>query len=376
MIRMPWLKMRLALALAGAGSAAALSACGSGQTEPTKVEAPADPIANTVEEGEIERDPEPPPLLANQWCGTPAEVNTRFGDQGMGEQCPTMVYEDGWQWYPDNNASEQWTESMGTTHCCFLREEYKVQPKRGRPLVVAGRTRVAAGAPHSAWAPRALASESLADGLSPQMRAHIADRWLENGLVEHASIASFARATLELMAVGAPPSLVAAAQRAAADEVRHAQMCFAIASSYAGEPVGPAPLPAAAPRELDLVQLAVATFEEACVPESIGALEAEHVARRASDPEVRRMAREIAADEARHAELAWATIGWAIRVGGADVVDAIRRAAAAFELPDEADEMADDTLVAAHGLLTDADRAMLTRRGWREVIAPLVTEMA
>jgi hypothetical protein len=374
---MPWLKMRLALALAGtAGPAVAVSACGSQQAAPPPIEAPAEPIGNTVEETEVERDPEPPPLVANQWCGTPAETTERFGDQGTGDECPTSIYESNYLWNPDYTAAEAWTDSMGTTHCCFLREHYKVQPKRGRPLVVGDVARTAAGVRGSVWAPASVVDVALADDLSPALRHEVASRWIDNGLIEHASVASFARATIELMAVGAPPSLISAVQAAAADEVRHAQMCFAIASIYAGAAVGPSALPPVAPRELDLVGLAVATFEEGCIPESIGTLEAEHIARRARSPRVRQIASEIAEDEARHAELAWATVGWAIRAGGQPVIDAIARSAEAYELPDEADATPIDDVLAAHGLLSDADRAELTRRGWREVIAPLVAEMA
>ena len=40
---------------------------------------------------------------------------------------------------------------------------------------------------------------------------------------EHASIAAFARLTLQLMALGAPPELISASIRAQADELSHAQ---------------------------------------------------------------------------------------------------------------------------------------------------------
>ena len=44
-------------------------------------------------------------------------------------------------------------------------------------------------------------------------------------------MASFARASLELMAVAAPPGLLAACARAMVDEVRHAELTFALASA-------------------------------------------------------------------------------------------------------------------------------------------------
>ena len=51
-------------------------------------------------------------------------------------------------------------------------------------------------------------------------------RWLELAEAEHASIASFARNTLQLMAIGAPSYLLTASQEASIDEVKHTQMCF------------------------------------------------------------------------------------------------------------------------------------------------------
>ena len=60
--------------------------------------------------------------------------------------------------------------------------------------------------------------------------------------MEHASIAAFARFSLELLAFGAPPDLVEQAQAAMADETRHAKLCFALAGAYAERPIGPGAL--------------------------------------------------------------------------------------------------------------------------------------
>ena len=373
MVRMPWLKMRLALALAGLpGMAVAATGCGGGGG---KVAAPVDttpPIGNTVEEGDPVLTPDFPPLRADQWCGTPQETIGRFGDQGSGSECPVTVWADGYRWARDQDTSELRSDGSGETVCCFTRDPNVIQPTRGRPLMVDGYVRLATGERAGAWVPDELSEPLIAGDLSLAAREDIARRGVDNGLVEHASVASFARATLELMAVGAPPSLIAAVQRATADEIRHAQMCFAIASSYAGTSVGPGLLPAAAPRGLDLDRLAAATFVEGCVPESVGALEADLLSRRASSPAVRRMLSEIAEDETRHAELAWATVGWAARTGGQPVIDAVVAAARAFEVHTAAASSPFDELLGAHGLMSDGERAELTVRSWRGVVEPLV----
>jgi hypothetical protein len=60
--------------------------------------------------------------------------------------------------------------------------------------------------------------------------------------MEHASVAAFARFVLELLSAGAPLELVEGAGDAMRDELRHTQICFGLASAYAGAPIGPGPL--------------------------------------------------------------------------------------------------------------------------------------
>jgi hypothetical protein len=131
--------------------------------------------------------------------------------------------------------------------------------------------------------------------------------------MEHASVASFARATLQLLAAGAPPDLVADTQRAAEDEVRHARLAYGLASAYAGRAVGPGALDVrdAAPA-LGLRAIVRALVDEACIGETIGAAEAAEEARTCREPWLGEQLRELAADEARHAALAWRTLRWAL----------------------------------------------------------------
>ena len=371
---MPWLKMRLALALAGLpGTALAVSACGPGQTNAPDTKPP---IENTTDPTDDTTKPDLPELTADQWCGPPTDAWDRGGTGSSDDPCPDGVSAEGDQWSRDHANGDMRTDAMGETTCCYNRiynRDHDIVI--GRPLLVDGETRTASATPTGAWVPSQLVDSTITDGLAAPVRDEIAQRWLGNALLEHASVASFARATIELMAVGAPPSLISAAQRAASDEIRHAQMCFAIASSYAGGDVGPGPLPAAAPRDLDLAQVAVHTFIEGCVPESIGALVAERLADRARHPEIARILREIAADEARHAELAWSTVGWAVRAGGRPVIDAVLEAARAYAMPPVADASPFDDQLAAHGLMTDAEQGEYLRRGWRELIGPLLDDL-
>jgi len=155
--------------------------------------------------------------------------------------------------------------------------------------------------------------------------------------MEHASIAAFARFALQLMSLGAPPELIERATSAMADETKHAKACFAVASAYAGEPVGPGVL--AVERSLDemsFVEIVVNTIREGCVGETVAAVEACEAAEHASDPTVRALLRTISEDEMRHAELAYEFVKWALATGDAAVRAAVEHEFAALARDSEA----------------------------------------
>jgi hypothetical protein len=155
----------------------------------------------------------------------------------------------------------------------------------------------------------------------PGLREKLADSWLEAARAEHASIASFAKFSLELLAIGAPPELVAAAHEAALDEIEHARICFAIASHYAGRTLGPAELDVRSALAIapTLAAAAESAALEGCVLETAAALEAQRASELCTDAVLGLALHLIAEDEARHAELAYRFVGWAAQRGGADV---------------------------------------------------------
>jgi hypothetical protein len=263
--------------------------------------------------------------------------------------------------------------------CCYLVGAIGCE---GRPLLVDGEPRLApllrdGGAWSEALSQRferALA-ELDATALSPVERRTLARLWAERGRNEHASVASFSRFALGLMALGAPPELLEASHRAAIDEVRHARLALALASAYEGEPlgVGPLPLHGALGDVGSLEAVTLATVVEGCVGETLSAVQAQVEAESAEPPAVRMALEAIARDEARHAELAWAFVRWALTAGGARLR---AQAAAAFEqaigavcaaAPGEAH---DDPRLAAHGFLRDGDRRALRRQAAAEVLRP------
>jgi hypothetical protein len=181
----------------------------------------------------------------------------------------------------------------------------------GRPFLIDDAARLAAKASRADWT--SCDVELDARGVSEAERAALGAAWLRNALMEHASVAAFARFTLELLAVGAPADLIRDSNAAASDETRHAELCFALASEYLGEPVGPGALRIdGALDEISLEKLVVTTIAEGCVGETVAAIEAAEQLAHASDPVVWGVLSRISDDETRHAELAWRFVAWAI----------------------------------------------------------------
>ncbi|MFZ5477647.1 MAG: ferritin-like domain-containing protein [Myxococcota bacterium] len=244
----------------------------------------------------------------------------------------------------------------------------------GRPYVEDGAI-VTAGEERRAGGWRRGRAPKVA-GLTAAERRVLAEAWSEDARTEHAAVAAFARFAMELMAHGAPADLVAEAHRAALDEVRHAKLAFAIASGYAGEELAPGAFPfgAAVPLAPDLPSLAAAVAREGCVGESVVALLAADALARATDPAVRATLAVIARDEARHAELAWRTLRWAIEVGGEPVREAVAAvfaevARVGIVQPDVTTGAAREVLD-AHGRIGEADTVRGVARALREVVLP------
>lgn len=184
-------------------------------------------------------------------------------------------------------------------------------PVCGRPFLVQGNERLAPLATGSGWPTNDLAP--CPRDLDASQRQRLAQHWSHIGRMEHASVAAFARFTLQLLQFGAPQDLVEGSLSAQADETAHARLAFGLASAYAGEALGPGPLPMhgalAANSLAEMVRLAV---REGCVGETLAALEAGEAKAACNDPCVRGVLERIEHDERRHAELAWRFLRWAL----------------------------------------------------------------
>ena len=217
--------------------------------------------------------------------------------------------------------------------CCYV--EFRECENRGVIHIMEGRALRTGGLPRRP-ATGPVAKDLTARARRAQRRPRVpsdahaartqAAKWTRAAEHEHASIATFARISLELLALGAPMSLVVQCQRAATDEVRHAEDAYALASAYAGQTLGARPFAeACAPLVPDLRRLARETLVDGCIGESAAALHAANEARATDDPAVKSVLLRVARDEARHAELAFRMLSWMLLEGGAAVRDEIAR---------------------------------------------------
>lgn len=263
------------------------------------------------------------------------------------------------------------------TKCCYTVYWYN-SCGAGRPFVVGEGARAAEQVRGDAgWRSASPARPETAT-LDTDARERLSRAWARDGLFEHASVASFGRFAIDLLAVGAPADLVEEAHRAAIDEVRHARLCLGLASAYAGVDIAPGPFPAGATLEVtsDLAILSARCASEGAIGETLAALVAAEQLAQATDPAVREVLSVIVEEEARHAELAWRTIAWALRRGGPEVRGAIARVFEALRggaespLSCEGDPESPSDLERAHGRIARADRESAIARALQEVVLP------
>lgn len=200
----------------------------------------------------------------------------------------------------------------------------------------------------------------------------VAEHWARSAELEAASVPAFEILRAELAAHAAPAAFGIRARAAARDEVRHARAVARLGRTYGARPRLPRVEPLTAPRSLEAI--AIENAVEGCVRETYGALVALHQSRRAQDPRVRRLYTAIAADETRHAALAWDIARWAQARSGVATRQRVTAAlrGAVEELRAAARAPVDGDLVAAAGVpapdVASALIAQLQRSLWR---APL-----
>lgn len=237
----------------------------------------------------------------------------------------------------------------------------------GRPLVIEGETRAAPYIPRADW------QANLAfdiDSLDGNVRDAVTNHYVDMAAMEHASVASFARFSLQLIALGAPAELLQDAHRAALDEIEHARTSYALATLFGKTNVGPDKLPVAiAPIDASVDAFVKALVLEGCVGETLGAAEGSAAARSVMVPEMAQSLSIIADDEERHATLAWRTLKWALETFGESARDAATQAfgeAIKLYSADPAVPLAIEPL----GILSAKELGTLRRHVLAVVVAP------
>lgn len=260
----------------------------------------------------------------------------------------------------------------GDNECCYVMVVSSIC--EGRPLLAAEGA-VVASVTDSPWAPGGSFTD-LHD-LTAEQRAAGATLWTSTALAEHASIGSFARATLELLGLGAPAHLVDATSRAQGDEIRHAAQAFAIASALAGRPIGPGPV---SMRDIhprtQVADVLVGVIVEGCVNETLAAAEATEAARLCTTEILAAALHDVAHDEARHAALAWKTLRWLLGAHPSLRPVADRALSEALEFRGPAVGHGVSASVArAIGALTGRERDALSASVVRIVLRPLAASV-
>ncbi|HMR06844.1 MAG TPA: hypothetical protein PKA88_13740, partial [Polyangiaceae bacterium] len=191
--------------------------------------------------------------------------------------------------------------------CCYKTSTLCVG---GRPFKVDGELRVASVCERDGWCCTLETKTVHVDAVTEKA---LAQAWLADAQLEHASVAAFARLSLQLMALGAPAEFVRRSQAASIDEIRHAENCFALASRHANTKLGPDTLSLdGILGAVNLETLVRETFEEGCIGETLAAMQAAEGARVAGDETARGVLSAIEMEESQHAALAFRIVRWAL----------------------------------------------------------------
>jgi hypothetical protein len=354
------------------------------------------------------------------WCGSPEDAR-KFAIAQMPEQlgCPSKIIAqpqvanslnkddkrwEGLSFHPmmqgrlmTSVTNDKRKEGQADV-CCYHWFEYC----SGRPLLDGENMVVASLREGSGWlcdpADVAAPDHRPDSELPEHVRARLGQLWVDDALAEHAAIAAFERATLELMAMAAPSTLLGEVQLAAGDEVEHATHCFGLAARFSGLEREPGPLASLEPRVrglagvdprdasvgADWIRLAIDTFVEGCVGETIATLIAKRAQRHCEDPATLAILSDIVDDEGRHAGLAWRTIQWILDSCG-DHRDAVLAAleqqaeAMAQKAQDACAELPaadpDAELLAAYGRCDRRAELLARRDAWTDLILPTLTAL-
>lgn len=213
-------------------------------------------------------------------------------------------------------------------------------------------------------------------------RNKAAQYWAKVAMMEHASVASFSRFSLELMSIGAPVDLLSGAHQAALDEVRHTQVSLDIANQFGSTNFTPGSFPIS--REAadfafgDVEKIAEAAALEGCIEETLAAAVVFEQARVMQIPSLKAQIRSVGLDEANHAAFAWRAVQWMTSTfPQTQQVVAKVFADRAAKYKDTPDNTAPPNPSALQhlGLLDSARVSAVQASAWRRVVVPAAVRL-
>lgn len=170
--------------------------------------------------------------------------------------------------------------------------------------------------PHGRWGgrltsrPLPLGADASIDALGDGVRAEIVETWLGASASERRAAESFAVIAEATRALDLPEPLRATLERAADDELRHAELCRVVAERYAGVSLqAPARLSLHVPKlegASDRLRPTLFIVGQCALNETTASAYLDAALGEAKTPLARAALRELLSDEVEHARLGWA----------------------------------------------------------------------
>jgi hypothetical protein len=212
---------------------------------------------------------------------------------------------------------------------------------------------------------------------APRLRARAARVWGDRRRLELEAASRFARLASELHAHGASHVVCELAETAAADELRHAELCADLSRHFGEEPghcAPPVARPVAPPGLEGKDALVYEIVAMACVTETLSTALLGSLVERATDSRAASAMRSILRDEVRHSQLGWAYLAEAPAPRAIDAVglrllrmlDATLSPELLHAAPDDPDEAA----LAGLGQLERHERRRVVRETLKAVVFP------
>jgi hypothetical protein len=214
--------------------------------------------------------------------------------------------------------------------------------------------------------------------VSQLARERVTRVWAFRARVEVETACRFARLADELRQTGASSVVVALAERAATDELRHAGLCDTLIAHFGGTPkareacvAGPVGPSSVTRRERVLFEV----IAMSCITETVSAAALKAMLDSAGDPLVRDIVHSILRDEVKHSRLGWAHLAAERDKGPLGfVADCLPEMLAQTVTSDLFDDVAEDQelarALAASGALPRAARKRVFVDSLRELVFP------